>query len=83
MGNLTLSLSRRPGVPYYLQLYRHIVEEIRSGGLASGEKLPSKRALAQHLSVSINTVDTAYQLLSTEASPHAVPTRALHVAPPP
>ena len=46
-------------MPYYLQLYRHIAEEIRSGGLASGEKLPSKRALAQHLSVSINTVDTA------------------------
>ena len=81
MGNLTLSLSRRPGVPYYLQLYRHIAEEIRSGGLASGEKLPSKRALAQHLSVSINTVDTAYQMLATEGYLQAVPKSGFYVCP--
>lgn len=66
MGNLMVRLSRDAKDPYYLQLYRYIVGEIKSGGLSSGERLPSKRALAQHLSISVNTVDTAYQMLVTE-----------------
>ena len=54
------------GAPLYRQLYRHIVEEIASGGLAAGEKLPSKRRLAADLRVSVSTVETAYQMLVAE-----------------
>lgn len=79
MGNLTVRLSHSENTPYYLQLYRHIVAEIKSGGLASGERLPSKRALAQHLSVSVNTVDTAYQMLVTEGYLRAQPKSGFYV----
>ena len=39
MESFTLGLMRGDGAPLYRQLYRHIVEEIASGGLAAGEKL--------------------------------------------
>lgn len=42
MESFTLGLMRGDGAPLYRQLYRHIVEEIASGGLAAGEKLPSQ-----------------------------------------
>lgn len=53
MESFTLGLMRGDGAPLYRQLYRHIVEEIASGGLAAGEKLPSKRRLAADLRVSV------------------------------
>ena len=48
------------------QLYRYIRGEIEAGRLAAGERLPSKRALAQHLEVSIITVQNAYEQLAAE-----------------
>lgn len=66
MESFTLGLMRGDGAPLYRQLYRHIVEEIASGGLAAGEKLPSKRRLAADLRVSVSTVETAYQMLVAE-----------------
>ena len=39
--------------PLYDQLYRYIVAQIRSGALPAGEKLPSKRRLAEHLGLSL------------------------------
>jgi GntR family transcriptional regulator/MocR family aminotransferase len=41
----------KSGVSLYEQLYRQIKEDILSGMLKAGEKLPSKRALAAHLEV--------------------------------
>ena len=62
---LTYELKKAPGIPLYEALYRAIREDILSGKLRSGEKLPSKRALAENLEVSKITVETAYaQLLS-------------------
>ncbi len=52
--------------PLYEQLYRAIKEEILSGAIAGGEKLPSKRTLAEHLNISRITVENAYQQLVTE-----------------
>jgi len=52
--------------PLYEQLYRAMKEDILSGAIAGGEKLPSKRALAEHLSVSRITVENAYQQLLAE-----------------
>lgn len=53
-------------MPLYEQLYRAIKEDILSGAITGGEKLPSKRALAEHLSVSRITVETAYSQLLAE-----------------
>ena len=62
---LTYELKKKPGVPLYEALYRCIRQDILTGRLSPGEKLPSKRALSQHLEVGKITVETAYaQLLS-------------------
>ncbi len=62
---LTYDLKKVPGIPLYEALYRHIRGDILSGKLASGEQLPSKRALSAHLEISKITVEAAYaQLLS-------------------
>ncbi len=63
---LTYELKKAPGVPLYEALYRCIRGDILSGQLQPGEKLPSKRALAQHLEVSKITVETAYSQLLAE-----------------
>ncbi|OXB92059.1 PLP-dependent aminotransferase family protein [Parageobacillus galactosidasius] len=54
------------GTPLYMQLYMYIKEEITNGHLQKGSKLPSIRALSQHLGISKNTVETAYQQLLAE-----------------
>ncbi len=62
---LTYELKKAPGLPLYESLYRCIREDILSGKLPAGDRLPSKRALAEHLEVSKVTVEGAYaQLLS-------------------
>ena len=63
---LTYELKKSPGVPLYEALYRCIRGDILSGKLAPGEKLPSKRALAQNLEVSKITVEGAYSQLLAE-----------------
>ncbi len=63
---LTYELKKQPGVPLYEALYRCIREDILTGRLAPGQKLPSKRALAQHLEVSNITVEGAYDQLLAE-----------------
>ena len=63
---LTYDLKKTPGVPLYEALYRCIREDILSGVLSPGEKLPSKRALAQNLEVSKITVEGAYDQLLAE-----------------
>ena len=63
---LTYDLKKAPGVPLYEALYRCIRSDILSGNLKPGEKLPSKRTLAQNLEVSKITVETAYSQLLAE-----------------
>jgi len=63
---LTYELKKSPGVPLYEALYRCIRQDILTGKLAPGEKLPSKRALAENLEVSKITVETAYNQLLSE-----------------
>lgn len=50
----------------YWSLYSCIRGDILSGKLAGGEKLPSKRALAENLCVSVITVQNAYDQLLAE-----------------
>lgn len=50
----------------YYTLYRNIREDILSGKLKCGEKLPSKRVFARELGVSVVTVQLAYEQLLAE-----------------
>ena len=63
---LTYELKKSPGVPLYEALYRCIRSDILSGALQAGQKLPSKRTLAQNLEVSKITVEGAYGQLLAE-----------------
>ncbi len=62
----TYELIKKPGLPLYESLYRCLREDILTGRLAPGEKLPSKQALADNLKVSKTTVETAYLQLTAE-----------------
>lgn len=52
--------------PLYEQLYRAVKEDILSGAITGGEKLPSKRAMAENLNISCITVENAYEQLLAE-----------------
>ena len=62
----TYELEHGGKTPLYEQLYRAIRQDLLTGAIAGGERLPSKRALAEHLSVSKITVETAYAQLLAE-----------------
>ena len=66
MVHLTTALDPASAVPLYEQLYRSLAAEMRAGTLTAGTRMPGKRRLAAELSVSVNTVDTAYQMLAAE-----------------
>ena len=50
---LTYDLTARGRKTMYEYLYEAMKADILSGRLAAGEKLPSKRAFAEHLQVSV------------------------------
>ncbi len=51
------------GVPVYEQIARQITYAIASGGIASGELVPSVRTLSREMAVNPNTVARAYRQL--------------------
>lgn len=63
----------------YVEIYEFIKKEITAGSLKHGEKLPSKRSLASHLAVSVNTVDTAYSQLVAEGYLEAIPKKGYFI----
>ena len=75
---LTYTLDREAG-PLYEALYRGIRGDILEGRLMPGEKLPSKRALADHLKISKVTVETAYAMLVAEGYLEAKPRSGFRV----
>ena len=78
---LTYPLTKTGGVSLYEQLYRRIKDDILTGRLAAGEKLPSKRALAAHLEVSVITVKNAYEQLMAEGYIYGREKRGYYVSP--
>ncbi len=60
---LTYHMEHRNSESRYYYIYKMIKKDIQEGKLKKGEKLPSKRALAEHLGVSLITVENAYQRL--------------------
>lgn len=63
---LTYDLTNRGERSLYESLYRHIRDDILCGTLQPEDRLPSKRRLAEHLGVSVITVEGAYRQLMTE-----------------
>ena len=59
-------IERKSGTAAYIQLYRQLKQDIVSGILPKGTKLPSKRRLAEDLGISLITVEHAYSLLIDE-----------------
>lgn len=77
---LTYTFKKDSGISLYEQLYRHIKEDILSGKLKAGEKLPSKRALSGHLEVSVITVKNAYDQLVAEGYIYGIEKRGYYVS---
>ena len=63
---LTYNLDDHDDLPLYENLYRHIRDDILDGTLCPEARLPSKRALAKNLGVSVITVEGAYRQLKAE-----------------
>ena len=63
---LIYDFSRRGGHPLYEYLYHCLKEDILSGRIPAGTKLPSKRELAADNQISVRTVMNAYDQLLTE-----------------
>lgn len=59
-------INRELKTSLYEQIYENIKRDILSGRLCAGEKLTSKRRLAERLGVSIITVENAYAQLIAE-----------------
>ncbi len=72
---LTYSLKEETGTSLYDKLYRCIRDDIASGRIRAGEKLPSKRAFAEHLGVSVITIEGAYDQLKAEGYIQSQPKR--------
>ena len=77
----TYALENRGRAPLYEYLYRCIRGDILDGTLTAGERLPSKRALAEHLHISVMTVEGAYQQLEAEGYVYSIPGKGSFAAP--
>lgn len=63
---LSYDMDKRGNASRYDYLYRRIRHDIAHGNILPDEKLPSKRALARNLGVSVITVEAAYAQLVAE-----------------
>jgi GntR family transcriptional regulator len=67
MSELFFEIKPSNGVPVYEQVARQIVSAVASGGLESGQMVPSVREMAKELAINPNTVARAYRQLQDEA----------------
>ncbi|HEO8418781.1 MocR-like pyridoxine biosynthesis transcription factor PdxR [Niallia sp. FSL W8-0635] len=79
MLELTPVLHKDSSTPLYIQLADFIKQEIRKNHILPNEKLPSKRKLATHLQISLNTVQAAYDQLCAEGYVESIPRKGLYV----
>ncbi len=66
--------------PIYEYLYKCIKEDILTGKIAAGEKLPSKRAFAHNHGLSTITIQNAYDQLISEGYVYTLPKKGYYVA---
>ena len=63
---MNIIITNSAGMPIYDQIASQIKAKILSGELKEGDPLPSMRALAQDLRVSVITTKRAYEILEQE-----------------
>ena len=73
-------LDYRDTRPIYLQIMDGFREQIATGLLEPGEKLPSVRELAAALAINPNTIQRAYKLLELEGWIATVPGKGCFVS---
>lgn len=78
---MDIIISNAGGQPIYEQICRQIKGAIASGELQPGEALPSIRALARDLRISVITTKRAYEELERDGFLENVPGKGCFVAP--
>lgn len=66
MSSITIHLNTASGQPLYEQIVAQVRLQVLTGSLQDGDQLPSIRALARELQVSIITTKRAYEELERE-----------------
>lgn len=64
--DLALSVDPTSALPVFEQIQTQLVDQVASGALAAGARLPSVRGLADELGVAAGTVAKAYRALEQE-----------------
>lgn len=77
---ITIDFSKRNNLGLCEFLYESIKEQILENILKANEKLPSKRALACHLGISVITVQNAYGQLISEGYIYSIEKKGFFVA---
>ena len=75
-----MKLLQNSGIPIYQQIADSFREDIMSGKLKQGEYLPSIRALAKDLRVSVITTKRAYEELEQAGFIRTIPAKGSYVA---
>ena len=78
--HLNLIISNASGKPIYEQIYTQVKNCIISGELSPGDALPSIRALAKDLRISVITTTRAYDELERDGFIDRVPGKGCYVA---
>ncbi len=77
---LNYDLKKREGKSIYENLYECLKKDIVAGRLRAGDKLPSKRAMAEDYGISVKTVVHAYEQLVAEGYIESKEKRGYYVA---
>lgn len=75
-----LQMYNRGSKNLYEHIYQQIRDQIVAGSIGAGEHLPSKRALAEHLGISVITVEKAYNQLVAEGYVYSLPRRGFYAS---
>jgi GntR family transcriptional regulator/MocR family aminotransferase len=72
-------INKKSKTPIYMQLYNYIKDEIISGILRAGQKIPSIREAATGLKLSKTTIENAYYQLVVEGYIENIPKKGYFV----
>lgn len=75
---LDYNLEKRGEASLYEYVYQQIRDDIVAGRIVAGEHLPSKRAFASHLGISVITIENAYSQLLAEGYICSIPRRGYY-----
>ena len=75
---LDYNLEKRGEASLYEYVYQQIRDDIVAGRIVAGEHLPSKRAFASHLGISVITIENAYSQLLAEGYICSMPRRGYY-----